>query len=951
MNDRIDPLDTPGLPPGLADLDRELAGFRIEERASFGPELASELGREYVRMGAQRPSRGVVRKVAAAVVAALLLGTMAAPPARGALVRFLTRVQIEATEVLLPTPNDVPTPVIDVEAPALGATPVPLSGGDLLSPSPRVVRLGVEPGAPVPAAITFPELQNRLEVRDLVQSLYPQELQDEGIVGTVRLLIWVDSAGAVEEAQVGVTSGVTALDRAAMATAPYLRFQPALRQGAPVGSWVQFDVRFELAAGAEDGRPAVAPVDQPAAPDLSVPELTPEWRKAGAPLVAPPVGNTSQLELLREAMGDDRAVQERWGSLEGLLTGEAPSSAMPLRWRDEAVEALEEAIVRDPGNPAPFLALGRIRRRQGLRVDARRLFERGIDRAEASRAAVPGIVAADLYYEHATIVAEDWFPWLNLGQVSSMALEASRCSPAARNGTAAARADAGLLIVWNYLCPVQFDELTRSRFEPLEPLKHGVRDEMMRSYYAAIEISPGHVGANVQLLLDLTDAGAFEAVLSGAQRFALASSGHPHALLLSGLALHRLGRSAEAQTQFGLALQRLPAEDVEALRDLRPLLGKEAAQGLPPVGSRERAEMERQFWTPLDPLLATPVNERETEHLARATYALLRFGETTADAAHVWIRYGRPHAVHTVREGARLRTAFWDYGPGPDITFRRPAASLRLELTSEGRAYVEELMDVFPHRYDAGRTRTLPIASQTAGFRGQDPATFAFEVHTEVPAALATGAADSLDLGLYLVGPDGDRRVVTRRRIPAEVSPVHLTAAPTTTSDRVILELYHTGTNQAARSEIPLPHQGPVTEEPAISDLLLVSPISPFQPEDAHRASSLVEALTSPGLAAGEQGGLVFELYDLPGRSVTYRLHAEVEDLARGDVFAVDLKPAGELAFRTTWERTRTARPMLTEYVTADFSRLNPGAYLLRLSVELTDSGERLQSSRAIDLH
>jgi len=935
----------------LAELDNELASLRIEERASFGPELASELGRAYLRMKAQRPSRGLVRKVTAAGIAALFLGTMAVPPARGALVRFLTRVQIEATDVLLPATDVVPTPVIDVESPALGATPVPLSGGDFLSSSPRVVRLGVEPGAASPAAITFPELQNRQEVQDLVQSLYPQEIQDEGIGGNVRLLLWVDSAGAVEEAQVGVTSGVAALDRAAMATAPYLQFQPALRQGTPVGSWVQFDVRFEVAPGDEEGLPAVAPVDQPAAPDVREPELTPEWKRTGAPMGAPPAGNASQIELLREAMGDDRAVEEQWGSLEGLLTGEAPANAMPLRWRDEAVEALEEAIVRDPDNPAPFLALGRIRRRQGLHTDARRLFERGIDRAEASRAAVPGIVAADLYYEHGTIVAEDWFPWLNLGQVSSMALEASRCSPAARNATAATHADAGLLIVWNYLCPVQFDELTRLRFQPLEPLKHGVRDEMLRSYYAAIEVSPGHVGANVQLLLDLADGGAFEAVLSGAQRFALASSGHPHALLLSGLALHRLGRSAEAQTQFGMALRQLPAEDVEALRDLRPLLGKEAARGLAAVGSRERGEMERQFWAPLDPLLATPVNEREVEHLARATYALLRFGATTADAGQVWIRYGRPHAVHTVRDGAGLRTSFWDYGPGPDVTFRRPAASLSLELTTEGRAYVEELMDVFPHRYDAGRTSTLPIVTQTARFRGEDPSTFALEVHTEVPSALATGPADSLELGLYLVGPGGERWVVTRRRIPAEVAPVHLTAVPTPTSDRVILELYHTASNQAARLEIPLPHPGMDTKEHAISDLLLVAPISPFQPEDAHRTSSMVEALTSPGLAAGEPGGLVFELYNLPGRTVTYRLRAEVEDLASGDRYGVGLKPAGELEFRAAWARTRTARATLTEYVTADFAHLNPGAYLLSLSVELVDSGERLESSRVIDLH
>ena len=35
----------PSLPPGLAELDAELAAIRIEERPSFGPELEAELAR------------------------------------------------------------------------------------------------------------------------------------------------------------------------------------------------------------------------------------------------------------------------------------------------------------------------------------------------------------------------------------------------------------------------------------------------------------------------------------------------------------------------------------------------------------------------------------------------------------------------------------------------------------------------------------------------------------------------------------------------------------------------------------------------------------------------------------------------------------------------------------------------------------------------------------------
>ena len=82
---------------------------------------------------------------------------------------------------------------------------------------------------------------------------------------------------------------------------------------------------------------------------------------------APTDGEDAQLELLREALGDDRDDEE----LEGLLSGEPPETALPLRWRHDAAAALEEAILRDSDNPAPYLALGRIRARQGLRGDAR----------------------------------------------------------------------------------------------------------------------------------------------------------------------------------------------------------------------------------------------------------------------------------------------------------------------------------------------------------------------------------------------------------------------------------------------------------------------------------------------------------------------------------------------------------------------------------------------------
>jgi TonB family protein len=950
MIDRPEPPVDTGLPPDLAELDRELAGIRIEERASFGVELASELVAERARLEARRPGGGATRRLVAAGLAALLLGTLAVPPARGALTRFLTRVQVEATEALRLSPDALPVPEIEMEEPVLGSPERFSDTNAVVQPPPRLVRLGVEPGASTAAAITFPELQNRARVEELVESLYPAELQADGIGGVVRLLLWVDSAGRVEETRIGDSSGVAALDRAAVATAPYLEFEPARRFGRPVGSWLQFDVRFEASLPGDDARlPAVTPVDQPAAPSVRELDVIPEWLTAGASGAAL-AEEMAQVDLLREAMGDDRAVEERWGSLEGLLSGEAPESEMPLTWRHEAAEALDDAIRRDPDNPAPFLALGRIRRRQGLRVDARRLFERGIDRAENSGVPVPPSVVADLYFEHGQILAEEWLPWMNLGQIHRMAVGAGRCEKASASEPGGTYASAGVLIAWNYLCPSQFDALLQDRLEDLEALKHAVRDEMIRSYLAAVELNPGHLEANVELLLDMVDVGAFEEALDGAQRFALASGGDPNALLLTGLALHRLGRSGEAETQFSLALQRLSGEEVGALRDIAPLLGRAGRGASGPMAAVGRAEMERRFWAPLDPLLATPVNEREIEHLARATYAYLRLGGPATDAGRVFIRYGRPDRIRTFRNGAGLRTVFWDYGPGPDVTFLRPAASWSLELTPEGRAYVEELMDVFPHRYDTGRGRTLPVVSQLARFRDDERGSVEVELHARIPGELATGARDSLEIGLYLTGPAGERWVVTRRRLPAEPAAIHLSAVPTATSDRLVLEVFHPKSNRAARLEMPVSRDVDAAGTPAISDLLLVEPVSPFSPADASRSSSMIEATTSPDISQGELGGIVFELYGLTNDEATYRLSAEAESLESGTLQTVPLKPAGELEFREEWRRVRRNGAVMSEYATADLSGLDRGSYLLRVRAALGGAGVLLETSRAIDV-
>jgi TonB family protein len=67
---------------------------------------------------------------------------------------------------------------------------------------------------------------------------YPPALFDQGIEGTVILRLFADSSGALvnDSTRVQESSGYPALDSAAVAAAPNLRFAPARRDGNPVAA-------------------------------------------------------------------------------------------------------------------------------------------------------------------------------------------------------------------------------------------------------------------------------------------------------------------------------------------------------------------------------------------------------------------------------------------------------------------------------------------------------------------------------------------------------------------------------------------------------------------------------------------------------------------------------------------------------------------------------------------
>jgi len=240
------------LPEELRELDRELSTIRIEERPSFAPELKRELARSWqARGGARAPrARPWARILIAASVATLMIAGVSVPSARAAIYQIVRTVASEAFPGLIPPEPEVRLPEIEVqEAPPVveeSRTDLVVSPVNVSDETPDA-----EPDLPtIPAVeITLPRLVSRKEATEIVAAHYPEELQEKGVEGSVKLLFWVGTHGSPENIQMRESSGDPRLDYAAMRAARGFQFIPATRNGVAVGTWVEVEVHFFAFSG------------------------------------------------------------------------------------------------------------------------------------------------------------------------------------------------------------------------------------------------------------------------------------------------------------------------------------------------------------------------------------------------------------------------------------------------------------------------------------------------------------------------------------------------------------------------------------------------------------------------------------------------------------------------------------------------------------------------------
>jgi len=543
-------------------------------------------------------------------------------------------------------------------------------------------------------------------------------------------------------------------------------------------------------------------------------------------------------------------------------------------------------------------------------------------------------------------VRESWLSARGAGRVTAEALPRDACPQARSSGGAASGyASAERLIAWNYLCPVELGRVFETDFEVDPRGSDADHALMMASFEAAVEAFPAHVGANVERLLALSDEGAWHEVLDGARRFLDASGGHPYAHLLSGIALQRLARSEEAEDQFEIAREGLPAAQVRQLDEIAELLDPEDSEAYLALGGAEKAQWVRAFWQRLDPILSTAVNEREVEHLARAAYAILRFGSVDTDPGLVWVRYGRPDQVRAMSSSGGLRTEFWDFGPGPDVTFRGVASESALSLTPEGRAYVDEIRQMLPHRYGNRSRRVYPVRAQVSRFRAQRPGATLVTMNVDRSSLPPEWGDREVDVRAFLLGEDGtpSRAERVRRLVPGAPISVQVVADPEASEVVVEVQDPRSGAVAALRQHA---HLSSAEASPGISDLLLVRWSGP-DPDDLRLDAEWVQPVSGP--VSGETVGVLFEVYDVGRAASWYRLRAEIEDATTGRVQSVPVHPAGEADFRPTWDRRASPAGPTPEFLSLWVKDVPQGTYRLRVWADLPGAGTPLVSEQVFE--
>lgn len=682
---------------------------------------------------------------------------------------------------------------------------------------------------------------------------------------------------------------------------------------------------------------------------------------AALPEINQAVTRADSLALAEKYLAAPPGGDARCGAgLAGFLMG-MKSRPGQGEWQErQRAGALIERGLRDfSQEPRLYLALALVLHHRQSRTDALRNLDRATERAGSGEVPLSAREQAILHYTRGMIQQDFWRDWRSFGQIDQVSVGQWRCSqdqaPTQENFSGSS-SDFSWLIGVNQLCPDRFTENMAKYFRPRSAMNQDARADMEAAFLRAWEADPLFLAAPAALLGELVYAADWPRAdsLTWVLRDRLPED--PRVRLYRALVLHETGRDSLAALEYTAARAALPDSAARALDDIRPLLRvdqRQAYDGLDTLGQRE---VRVAFWTSMEPLFLTTWNERRLEHVARAVAAELLFASAPLAgdgcetfSGQMWIRYGRP--VHTrelpLPSG---RVAFWDYGPGPDLSFTR-GFGYRAFVPSDAAIEVENVLA----RKSPQTYVMTPVVDSILPLEGQIVRTLGpshrpqLLVYGEWPERAAVGSRAGLtllDLAYFPVaqwrGGKPTRPGITTELNGMAAGTYSLTVEVWDTTQRRLHRLRDTVTTLDTGDGVFV-----------VSDLLLVTEITPPEGGDITSRRDLpVTPLYGATVPKGKPLGIVWETYrldSLPEGRRRYQVNIEVFNASRQPILARMLRSVTGGERHGTRIQFESSRPMAegrtVEWVEVS-SDLPIGEYRLAFTITDRETGVAVTRER-----
>lgn len=649
--------------------------------------------------------------------------------------------------------------------------------------------------------------------------------------------------------------------------------------------------------------------------------------------------------------------------LAGYTMGMTSSAAEDAwRHRDKAMGLLERALRSFANEPRLYLAMGILLHHRQARTDAFRTLDRALDRIGNSPVPMSARERALIWHERGLMYQDMWRDWRSFGTIKATAQGQWHCGQFeenVRDNFTSSSNDNQWLVGLNYGCPTRFAENMQRYYEPRDPTNVDELAGLEESFRRAMELDPTFFAPARALLAEYVYLADWEKAEQLARTLRERFPDDYRTQLYLGLVLHETGRDSLAAPTFGRAFLTMPDAEAARLDDIASLLTPDQQAWIEDADSAVRRTAANAYWNSLDPLYLTRANERKLEHYARVVAADLMFSAPTLRergmdtyAGRLWIRYGRPV---TMRELAMPggRVVFWDYGPGPDVTFTRGTGYQSFRWTDQGRQYTESLQRSAPQAYEPRLLFDEMVPLQAQIVRTLDyQARPQLLVYTAVPADFAPEA----EAAFLLMDPQFQPAAQWRGRRPRDEGlRAELNQVPPGTYSLTV-EVWDQARRRLGRLRDTVTTLSVEDSSFMVSDVMLAGTIEPGPgtEDPTSRRELVMEPLFGYTIGAGETVGLYWEMYrfDAPEGRLRTEVSIEVVDASGNSVLARVLRGVGLRGEREPETRVRyeSTRPLLNgraiEWV--ELGDLPAGEYRIRLRLRDRDSGREVVRERKL---